>query len=1009
MASVLAREHPANHQNYTAVLFGLRDFVGRDIRPILLLLFAAAGLLLLITCGNVAGLLLTRSVGRARETAIRIALGGGRKELASQFFFEGLLVSLPAAALGVGVSGLLVRMIVALARDYIPRADEISTNWMVAVFAALAACGAAMLSAMAPLWHAVRTHPNDVLTDGARSSAGNRSRKLSRSLVVSEIALAFTLLCASALLLTEIQKLSSADPGFETANLLTFQLNVVAHFGSEKEFPAFQERVLRAIGSVPGVSDVALANQVPLEGCCLSTALFTQDLIDRQDIDSSVSFVTASTDYFRTLRIPLIRGRLLTPQDTNEHLIPVLIDEAAARRFWPNANPVGAVAHLGNPNGSACQVVGVVGDVRNEGLNKASRPEVFILSSVSPPDPMQVFVRSNLPPSSLVPALRHAVKMLDPTQPIYGLQTMTRVKTGSLTIERLASLIVGFFAFSALLMASLGVFGVTAYSVRQRRVEIGTRMALGAGSRDLIRLVVGSGMSMAVYGLAVGIVAVALCSAAVIRYFSIHELSALPYVSSIAVIAAMAMCASFIPAWQATLLSPMLAIRDQSDSLWAITRRSVGQALKLSGDNERITGVDATSITDFMVASRLADSFAEVLRIALDTVREKVNAETVMLLQKDQGGEFFSGPDGLSIPSDGFLANRLQSYAAPLAFSPADLTSLRGWAAEQKPHFIPEIAALQNAGVRLAAALKLNDELTGLLFAGAPIGREQYSAHDKKLFRSYAGQFALMLENARLTDRVVEQETFRRDVALAAEVQQRLLPQISPQTETSSLDAFSLPVRIVGGDYYDFLDVGPHRIGIALADVAGKGIAAALIMAVIHASLRIIAAEKNISLPELAARMNAFLHRSTGASSYATFFYAQVDENSMQLRYVNAGHNPPYLVRTLAMPRATCEGAPIEELAIGGMIIGMFPSAGYEEAVVDLKPGDVLLVFTDGVTEALNVAGEEFGEERLQALIRRVAHLAVAEIKASISHELRAWIGAAPQHDDLTFVVMKVR
>ncbi|MBV8865892.1 MAG: PP2C family protein-serine/threonine phosphatase [Acidobacteriaceae bacterium] len=212
-----------------------------------------------------------------------------------------------------------------------------------------------------------------------------------------------------------------------------------------------------------------------------------------------------------------------------------------------------------------------------------------------------------------------------------------------------------------------------------------------------------------------------------------------------------------------------------------------------------------------------------------------------------------------------------------------------------------------------------------------------------------------------------------------------------------------MAARHVGGDYYDFLQVGDHSIGIALADVAGKGIAAALVMAVVQASLRIIAAESNVSLPELAAKMNRFLHRSTGFNSYATFFYAQVDEDKHQLRYVNAGHNPPYLVRALHPT-----DAPIQELASGGMIIGMFPFASYEESVVDLQPGDVLVAFTDGVTEALNPAEEEFGEERLKELIRRLAHLPVTEMTQAISRELRAWISTAPQHDDLTFVVMKV-
>jgi phosphoserine phosphatase RsbU/P len=230
-------------------------------------------------------------------------------------------------------------------------------------------------------------------------------------------------------------------------------------------------------------------------------------------------------------------------------------------------------------------------------------------------------------------------------------------------------------------------------------------------------------------------------------------------------------------------------------------------------------------------------------------------------------------------------------------------------------------------------------------------------------------------------------------------VQRRLLPEKSPESSVAGLAAISLPARTVGGDYYDFIQAGDRRIGIALADIAGKGIAAALVMSVVQASLRIIAAEENVSLPDLAARMNRFLYRSTGSNSYATFFYAQIDEDTRELRYVNAGHNPPYLLRA---------AAEIEELPAGGTVIGMFPQASYEEARTGLQPGDVLVIFTDGVTEALNPGEEEFGEERLKDLLRRVAHLPVDEMSAQMSRELRDWIADAAQYDDLTFIVIKV-
>ncbi|MBV8570063.1 MAG: serine/threonine-protein phosphatase [Acidobacteriaceae bacterium] len=220
-----------------------------------------------------------------------------------------------------------------------------------------------------------------------------------------------------------------------------------------------------------------------------------------------------------------------------------------------------------------------------------------------------------------------------------------------------------------------------------------------------------------------------------------------------------------------------------------------------------------------------------------------------------------------------------------------------------------------------------------------------------------------------------------------------------------------LPARGVGGDYYDFLDLGKHQIGIALADVAGKGIAAALIMSVVQASLRSLAAGDGASLADLAGKMNRLLHRSTGSNSYATFFYAQFDEERRRLRYVNAGHNPPFLLRACnanGIVSFVASAAPIEELAAGGTIIGMFAQSSYEEAHVDLHTGDVLIAFSDGVTEAHNPDDEEFGEERLKELLRRTAHLPINDMASNIMQALKVWMADAVQFDDLTFILMKV-
>ena len=359
--------------------------------------------------------------------------------------------------------------------------------------------------------------------------------------------------------------------------------------------------------------------------------------------------------------------------------------------------------------------------------------------------------------------------------------------------------------------------------------------------------------------------------------------------------------------------------------------------------------------------------------------------------------------------ADGFLIRRLRAYPFPLPFAPDELDALAEWAAAHRPERLDEIRALGAAGVRMAVPLRTRSEILGVLLLGNRPHRPGFTAPEKQVLRACADQFALMIENARLTDRVVEQETLRRDIALASDVQRRLLPDAPPSVDGADFAAMSVPARRIGGDYYDFVELRDRALGIALADVSGKGVAAALIMSVVQASLRIISSEGDVPLPRLVARMNEFVYRSTPGSKYATFFYARLDQQGRQLRYVNAGHNAPFLLRA-GRPSTTDSASPeIEQLSVGGTVVGMFPEMEYEEATVELWPGDVLLVFTDGVPEAHNPEDEEFGEERLQQLLRRTAHLPANEISARLSDEMKDWIRDAEQYDDLTFIVMKVR
>ena len=403
---------------------------------------------------------------------------------------------------GAAISALLslavVRAVVSMAAAYIPRADEIAIDSRVFFFAIGTAFAASALSSLAPLWQAVRTEPGEVLSAGVRASAGARVRRLSQSLVVAEIALAFALLAVSATLIVHLRDLSRISPGFDPDQVLTFALTIPDTISSSDVARVpYQTRLTEALERIPGVSGAAFVNHLPLDGCCLSTTIHPEGRTTSPDSVERTSFNIISPAYFRAMRIPLRSGRFLTEADTSKDLVFAMINQAAAGRYWPDRNPVGAYGHFLSPSGDLFQIVGVVGNVRNDGLGKPTVPEIYLLSAIAAANPMMFVVRSPLSAERLVPEIRRAIRRVDPALPIHDIATMNGVIQESLALERVGSFMTTCFALAALLLATLGVYGVVSFSGRQRTVEIGTRMALGAARRDVLALVVGGGLKMA--------------------------------------------------------------------------------------------------------------------------------------------------------------------------------------------------------------------------------------------------------------------------------------------------------------------------------------------------------------------------------------------------------------------------------------------------------------------------------------------------------------------------------
>jgi predicted permease len=848
----IARLDPAAHPSYYAILRDLRETTFTDLRSPLLLLFGAAGLLLLISCANVATLLLARSVARARETAIRVALGASRRRLAFQYFIEGLYVSTAGAAAGILLSIGLVRLAASAAAGYLPRADEMAIDWKVLSFGLGLAFLTSALSSLAPLWQAIRTAPNDVLTEGVRASAGAGIRKLSRALVVSEIALAFTLLAVSAILIVHLRNLTRVATGFDPDHVLTFQLTLPDAVRLSPRRVPYQTSLVEALEAIPSVSRAGFANDLPLDGCCSGGTVHPEGGSSTPDVGTRrVSFMFVSHGYFQAMGIRLRRGRFLNESDMNpsEQLLLVVASQAAVNRYWPSRDPIGAYGRLNGPDGTRFQVVGVAEDVRNDGLDKPAEAEIYLPSTIFPSNPMQVMVRSPLPAEQLIPEIRRAVQQVDSTLPVHDPKPINAIVGESLQLRRVTSLMMTGFGGAALLMATLGIFGVVSYSVRQRTVEMGTRLAVGAVGRDLLTLVVGDGLKMAAFGVAIGGIAVIGAAWLLVRFLAVEDLGWIPFAASTVIVSSVAGAASFFPAWRATRLSPMVAIRNEPGSTWQSARQTVQRAMqgisRAVSRTEDAPGVsEITLLTDFVAAVRRADSSAEALRMALTTLCERLGAESAMLLEK-AGQEYRctaaapeSTPSNESLPADGFLLRQLKAYPFPLPITSGDLDAWIRWAEEHASGYMAELRTLGRIHARIAVPLRTRTEVLGVILLGPSARPQAYGPGDRAVLQNCADQFALTIENARLTGRVVEQEKLRRDLALAGEIQRGLLPDHPPDAAAVTLAAVSLPARTIGGDYYDFLQIGDHQLAIALADVSGKGVAAALIMSVVHASLR---------------------------------------------------------------------------------------------------------------------------------------------------------------------------
>jgi predicted permease len=547
----------------------LAEHLAGNLRPALLLLLGAVGLVLLIACANVANLMLTRASSRTREMAVRAALGAGRWRLVRQLLAESVTL-----AVAGGIAGLLLaawgvhviaRLIPASAGGGILAVAAPTVDGNVLLFALAASIFTGILFGLAPAVSVTRPDLAEGIKEGAQVAIpGGRRGWLRGVLAVAEISLALVLLIGAALLIKSFDRVLQVNPGFAPERVLTMDISLTdARYSTPQQKSEFFSQVLRRVESLPGVRSAAFADSLPLSPYQGFLLMSPNHLLPQAALSSSTTvmmrMLTVSPGYFYTLGIPVLKGRTFTDHDDAQAPKVAVVNEALARRLWPAEDPIGK--QFPPPRGNMT-VVGVVGNTRHEGLSQETEAEFYVPYLQSPCDSMQLAVRTAGDPDSIISAVRAQVRAVDPDQPLYHVATLEQTLSESLAPRRFNMLLLGIFAGIALALATVGIYGVMAFSVTQRTHEIGIRMALGAQKSDILRLVVGQGMILALIGVGIGIAgALALTRFIASMLYGVKPTDLQTFIGVSLVLIIVALLACYIPARRATKVDPMTALR----------------------------------------------------------------------------------------------------------------------------------------------------------------------------------------------------------------------------------------------------------------------------------------------------------------------------------------------------------------------------------------------------------------------------------------------------------------
>jgi putative ABC transport system permease protein len=576
IARRLEEQYPKTNSGWTAQVNNLQEQSTRPFRSTLVILMVVVGFVLLIACANVVNLLLTRATTRQKDFAVRFALGSSRSRLMRQLLMENLLLALLGGAAGLLLAYWGMHFLNVILRERVPYLEEIIIDRRVLGFTLVISLLVGVIVGSFPGLRASRLNLRDALAESGRTLSEAASRRRVRNLfVVLEITLAVPLLIGAGLMLRSSLLLQNIDRGIDLKNVLTVQIALPkTKYVTPQQMAAFYQQTLNRIQSEPEVQSASAVNFLPLTNFGDATRLTiegrTSSVLGQETL---ASYRVIDPNYFRTMSIPLLRGRYFTEQDNDESRGVVMINQTMARRYWPNEDPIGKLIKPQFPTANVpwrpattntwLAIVGVVEDVKEMGVNAEQQAEIYLPYLQNPSSLMNLLVRSKSDPLRLVPAVRRQVLAVDGDQPVYNIKTMENVLSQSIATPQLITSLLTIFAAIALLLAAMGVYGVMSYSVAQRTHEVGVRMALGAQQQHVLRMILGHGLRLVLFGVGLGVM-VALAVTRVISnlLFGVSATDPQVFVGVPLLLIAVALLATYFPARRALKVDPIIALRE---------------------------------------------------------------------------------------------------------------------------------------------------------------------------------------------------------------------------------------------------------------------------------------------------------------------------------------------------------------------------------------------------------------------------------------------------------------